>query len=136
MTEEEYRQLLADLGFDMEHHTAPDTPIGQALRHTTLIFPNVPERPHTDQSVFWPTLYWCRTEAGLICFATAKRDVRHFRPQFWVPLSADMVKSDGEGVSFVPVNRPGIGARQALESLFGILRRTRCLTKVADWQTL
>ena len=122
MTEEDYRNLLAMLGFDMERHKGPDNPAGQALRHTTLRFPDVPYRVEADTTIFWPTLYWNRTVAGLIYFAAARRDVEHFLPHFWVPLSSDMVKDIDAGISFVPVNKPGIGAREALQSLINIRR--------------
>ena len=120
MTEEDYRQLLAELGFDMDRHTAPDVPPGQALRHRTRRFPNIHRRNTEDPTIFWPTLYWVRTASGLIYFVTRNEDVACFSPEYWVPLSPEMVKGGDAGISFVPVNRRGIGAREALQSLFDL----------------
>lgn len=114
MTEEEYRHLLEELGFDMELNPEPN---GDSLRHTILRFGHVPGRDQRNEDAFWPTLYWNRSRAGLLYFVTAHRDTEHFSPLLWSRVPNDVVKTGDADISFVPLHNTRRGAMEALQSL-------------------
>ena len=116
MTEEEYRQLLEELGFDIARNPQPNS--GRALRHTTLQFGQVPGRNPNYEDAFWPTLYWNRSSAGLLYFATSPRDTEHFSPLLWVQIPNDVVKRKDANISFTPMRNTRQGAIDAFQSLF------------------
>ena len=127
LTEQDCREVLEDLGFDIEATPRPNTGlVSPALRHSTRRFVGIPSRT-AGNDAFWPTLYW-NMSGDFVYFSTAARDVEHFRSEFWthpsservLPHEAFAVSVDGEtrpAYCFVPLATRA-GLRRALESLF------------------
>ena len=118
LTEQDYRAVLEELGFDLQHTPEPNRGrIGRALRHTIRRFIDIPHRQVGDNA-FWPTVYWNRSK-DYIYFSTAHRDADHFRSLFWAPAHPDCVlPHEQETNCFVPLAATRAGLRLALESLF------------------
>lgn len=122
MNEEEWWQLLNELGFDMSARGNP-RPNGRSLRHTRIVSPlRVEGRNRDFADAFWPTLYWNRSGTGLIYFATCHRDVPQFASHLWEPVFPPDVKQKDDGIAFAPRRQMVEGARAALRSILEIAR--------------
>lgn len=121
LTEQDYREVLEDLGFDMEATPQPNTGrVGRSLRHSIRRFVGIPGRIAHAFDAFWPTLYWNRN-GDLIYFSTTRRDHGYFSLIYWERAPSDRVLPHEQKAGtycFVPFESTRSGLRTALESLF------------------
>ena len=119
---------MNELGFDVSEqgNSRPNFPNGRSLRHVVIVPPVRVERRKEDSAdAFWPTLYWNRSRAGLIYFATCTRDVSEFASHLWEPVFPPDVKQDDDDIAFVPRRLTVAGARAALTSLLDVAREAQ-----------
>ena len=120
LTEQDYRELLQELGFELANVNPLEGPVGRSLRHTIRRFRHteIPGRPASAADAFWPSLWWKENE-GFVYFTTAERDQRQFNAMFWMPAPTSSVLQDDQTAHcFVPVQSTRSGLRLALQSLF------------------
>ena len=118
LTEQDYKAVLEELGFDLQGVEPGTKMVGTALRHTIRQFVGIPGRNADAADAFWPTLYWKRS-GDFFYLLTPQRDADHFRSLFWAPAPPDLILEYQPGEHcFVPVLDTRAGLRLALESLF------------------
>ena len=122
LTEQDYREVLMDLRFDVQPDSeAQGHSAGypKALRHRHRRFTGIRRRTRGASGAFWPTLYWMKSQE-LVYFRAATIDVNHFQVPFWLPaphdriLEYDRVKRHR---CFVPAYENRQGLKVALQTL-------------------